>query len=186
MKEKYIVTMRLLLVFTLLQAIQMVFPPFAFLQIFSLFFLGSYKTLPLFFTGIIMHMLSHGSWGHLLGNLSLGLPAFLYIEHRKGGKALLKVFLLTGLAALFTQIVCAPTGTLIGSSGAVFGCFSYACIDFSKMRHSKILGPLLLLIYLMPQIMELADPFSALMGIAYAAHVGGSIMGIILSSLDRK
>jgi len=184
MKNKHKITIRLVAIFVLLQAIQTTIPSFMYYQDFDISNLASYRTLPLIFTGIIMHMLSHGGWGHLFGNLSVGLPCFMYIEARKGSKALLKVFLISGLMALFTQLLAMPPGAVIGASGAIFGCFAYCCMDFGKSRQSKLLASMLFLIYFLPQVMYLANPLASFSNVAFAAHIGGGIAGLILAAQD--
>jgi len=184
MKNKYKVTTRLILIFILLQAVQTAIPSFIYYQDFDISNLASYFTLPLVFTGIIMHMVSHGGWGHLFGNLSVGLVCFMYIEAHKGSKALLKVFLISGLMALFTQLLAMPPGAVIGASGAIFGCFSYCCMHFGRSRQAKLLASMFFLIYFLPQVMYLANPLASFSNVAFAAHIGGGIAGLILAAQD--
>ena len=184
--NKKSMALRIFIICLILQIIQSICPFFIVFQLFNMQYLHEYFTMPLFFTGIIMHMFSHGGWGHLLGNMSLGLPLMAYIEHKRGSKELLKIFVITGLAALFTQIVVVDGNGVVGASGALFGCLGYACLMFCTDRKSTVIGLAVLAMYIIPQLINLASGMMFLTNVAYSAHIGGCLAGIVLAYLHKK
>lgn len=126
-------------------------------------------------------MLSHGYWGHLWGNLAVGLPVMLYLEPKLGTKRFLKAYFLCGLGSmvLFTAMT---GGAMVGSSGALFGLTAIACRVYGDNREQRLLAHLVLLLWLIPQFMALA----AMDGIAHAGHIGGAITGLLLIYCHKK
>lgn len=164
-----------------LQVVQTYFPLIAILQVCSTWWLISLKTLPLFFVGLFLHMFSHSSWEHFFGNMSVGIPAMMYLEYRLGRKEMFRCFIYSGLAAMICQaFVIQGPGGMIGASGAIFGCLSADCILLCETRAGRMLGLPLLGMWLIPQLISLSMGAD---GIAYSAHIGGAVAGIAYVAL---
>jgi membrane associated rhomboid family serine protease len=129
--------------------------------------------------GLITHMVSHGSWGHLIGNFTFGLPFLLFLEHRLGKEKTLEFYFFSGVAAALLELLLAGGGMMIGSSGALFGVFAGACLAFGETTEEHLLA---VGVFLALFIQQLAyAPLGALFGIAFYAHVGGALGGLLLS-----
>ena len=145
---------------------------------------------------IFTAMFLHGSWIHLLGNMW-----FLYIfgdniEARLGGARYLVFYLLSGVAAVFLQTYILPSSDvpMIGASGAVAGVLGAYLILFPHSRIASLV-PILFIFTIIeiPAVIFLLFWFALQLysglfaiqgssgsGIAWWAHVGGFLFGIIM------
>ena len=143
---------------------------------------------------IITSMFLHGGWMHLIGNMT-----YLYIfgdniEETLGKIKFIIFYLLTGGCAALAQALLDPSSTIpmVGASGAIAGIlggylvlfprakikvFFWFIIFFKiiKIRAYIVLGGWILIQFLSFNGNDLNSG-----GIAYAAHIGGFISGIIL------
>ena len=143
---------------------------------------------------IITSMFLHGGWMHLIGNMT-----YLYIfgdniEETLGKIKFIIFYLLTGSCAALAQALLDPSSTIpmVGASGAIAGIlggylvlfprakikvFFWFIIFFKiiKIRAYIVLGGWILIQFLSFNGNDLNSG-----GIAYAAHIGGFISGIIL------
>ena len=146
-------------------------------------------------------MFMHGGWFHLLGNLW-----FLYIfgdnvEDVMGRARFLVFYLLCGLLAVAAQIASDPDSALpiIGASGAIGGVMGAYAVLYPRTRvHMLVfLGffltyievpALLMLVYWL--IWQLAGALPALQGaaggVAFWAHVGGFVAGLVWVGVFRN
>ena len=153
----------------------------------------SLNVIPPIFT-IITSMFLHGGWMHLIGNMT-----YLYIfgdniEETLGKIKFIIFYLLTGGCAALAQALLDPSSTIpmVGASGAIAGIlggylvlfprakikvFFWFIIFFKviKIRAYIVLGGWILIQFLSFNGNDLNSG-----GIAYAAHIGGFISGIIL------
>jgi membrane associated rhomboid family serine protease len=147
-----------------------------------------------FFTSMFLH----GGWLHLIGNMW-----FLWIfgdnvEDTLGPFRFLLFYLVCGLAAGATHYALSPTSTLptIGASGAIAGVLGGYAILFPGARVLTLvpLGFFLRLVELPAWVMlglwfllQAVSGFATLGasggGVAWWAHVGGFVAGIILVRL---
>ncbi len=164
------------------------------------YFTSSYYSLGDKATSLITFMFLHGGFWHILGNMW-----FLYIfgdnvEDRLGHVRYLFFYLLCGITSGLCQIALnlhSPVPT-IGASGAIAGVMGAYMISYPN---SKVLT--LILIIIIPYLIEipafiflglwfLIQFFSAAGssahggGIAWWAHIGGFIAGIILLKMFLK
>jgi membrane associated rhomboid family serine protease len=161
---------------------------------------------------LLTSMFMHAGWLHLLGNM---LYLFVFgdnIEDVFGHAGYLTFFLLSGLAAAATQILAtlfAPTISsligiqipsdltigVLGASGAISGVLGAYLVLFPK---AQVLTIVLYVILPLPAILFLGFwfvmqwlyvAFGLSEGVAYFAHIGGFITGMILAlalGLKRK
>lgn len=149
---------------------------------------------------IFTSMLLHGSWMHLIGNM-----LFLWIfgnnvEDAMGHVRYLLFYLACGLAAVFAQALPAVSSTIpmIGASGAISGVLGAYLLLYPHARVLVLipLGLLSRLVHLpamfvlgfwfLLQLLStmLSDPNQP--GVAFAAHAGGFISGLILVLFFRR
>jgi len=150
---------------------------------------------------MISSMFMHGGWGHLLGNM-----LFLWIfgdniENRLGHRRYLVFYLLCGILASLSHVFASSAlGQALeipslGASGAISGVMGGYLILFPKRRVNVLL---LRFIIAVPAIVALGFwiIFQVISGmgtlggqsdgVAYAAHIGGFIAGMLVIKLfDR-
>lgn len=147
-------------------------------------------------------MFVHGGWVHLLGNVWY---LFLFgnnIEDRMGSVRFLIFYLVCGLAAAFAQIAVASSSRipLIGASGAIAGVLGAYLLLFPRARVDTLvfLGyfvrvvqiPALyvlgfwIVIQFFSGLASLGMPAAG--GVAWFAHVGGFVAGLVLATPLRR
>jgi membrane associated rhomboid family serine protease len=145
-------------------------------------------------------MFLHGGWMHLLGNM---LFLWIYgdnVEDALGHVRFLVFYLLCGIAAVFAQALSNPGSPypIIGASGAISGVLGAYLILFPRARVlTLVLLPfffttlrmpamlLLLLWFAVQLISDLAVPDGGA-SIAFRAHIGGFLLGMLLVPLLRR
>lgn len=154
--------------------------------------------------GLVTHMLLHGSWLHLFGNL-----LFLWIfgpnvEDRLGRLTFLAVYVAGGLAAALLQVAVDPTGDLpmVGASGAISAVLGAYLVLFPGARIQSLV--FLVFFYeliAVPSVvvlgfwfvLQLIDGVASLGltdesagGIAFWAHIGGFVAGVLIGLVLRS
>jgi membrane associated rhomboid family serine protease len=145
---------------------------------------------------------SHGSWSHLVGNMVF-LAAFgPRLEDELGRLRYLVIYAAAALGALFLEggllLVFAPDETGIpgiGASGAISGVLGAYVVLFPFQRVLTWLFPVLFFripalgllgVWFLLQVLEgtysLSHP-GAFVGVAFFAHVGGFLAGVVLATL---
>jgi membrane associated rhomboid family serine protease len=142
-------------------------------------------------------MFMHGGWLHLLGNM---LYLWIFgdnVEDRLGHGLFLVFYLLCGLAATFAQLAfnLASDVPNLGASGAIAGVLGAYLIMFPRGRVRMLMGRMIVPmsalvaigIWFLLQIFSQVSAFTASSqtegGVAYMAHIGGFIAGVILTYL---
>jgi membrane associated rhomboid family serine protease len=147
---------------------------------------------------LLTSMFLHGGWAHLLGNM-----LFLWIfgdnvEDAFGHVLYLIFYLVTGLAASMAQVLLDPSSTVpgVGASGAISGVLAGYIVMFGSNRVRVLMGGIVTTVpaYVMIGlwiVLQFVNGFASIVdtaqtdGVAYGAHVGGFIAGLILTFLLR-
>lgn len=155
---------------------------------------------------VFTSMFMHGGWAHLLGNMW-----FLWIfgddiEEHCGAIGYLFLYLLTGIAAVLAFVLVAPQGEvpLVGASGAISGVLGayflhrpdaqiktlFVLPFFPFLWIRNIPGLFVLLYWIVLQVISQVMASRAHEvgggGVAYAAHIGGFIAGLVLINVFGK
>ncbi len=146
---------------------------------------------------LISSMFLHGGWMHLGGNM-----LFLYIfgdnlEARMGKIKFLLFYLVSGFAASYAQIFADPTSMIpnVGASGAIAGVmggylllFPKAKVDvFMYMRIQTVPAFMMLGYWFILQVISGTASFGGDGGgVAYWAHAGGFVAGLVMAIFFRK
>lgn len=148
-------------------------------------------------------MFLHAGFAHFIGN-----ALFLYIfgdnvEDAMGTLRYLGFYLLCGLIASFAQIALDPAGTIpnVGASGAISGVLGAYIVMYPRATVTVVL-PLLVVFPVMhvPALVMLGLWFftqftnglaalavtEATGGVAWWAHIGGFVAGVLLVSVFRR
>lgn len=152
----------------------------------------------------ITYQFTHAGWMHLFSNMIFMLVVSLAIERIAGGVVLIAIYLLGGIAGGWAFLLMQATGVLapmVGASASVSALMAYYCIIETRrsIRYGFFLTPLqgqhgfiFLPVLLMVPLFLVSD-FASLLsspaglggGVAYAAHIGGSLLGLVAGSMSR-
>jgi membrane associated rhomboid family serine protease len=147
---------------------------------------------PTLFTSMFMH----AGWVHLLGNM---LYLWIFgdnVEDRLGHGTYTVFYLLCGLGATFAQMAVSMGSNVpnLGASGAIAGVLGAYLLMFPRGRVNVLMGravvamPALVVLglWIVLQIFSSVGTFTASEqtsggGVAYMAHIGGFVTGIVLT-----
>ena len=154
---------------------------------------------------LFTHMFLHGGWFHIIGNMLYLWVFGDNVEDRFGHLTYIGFYIISGIGAALLQTFIAfavgnPFIPLIGASGAISGVLGAYMYFFPK---AKIFGFIPIGIFLLPiewpamlfigfwflyQIINglLFLPFAGMGGVAWFAHIGGFLVGLILAKLLPK
>jgi membrane associated rhomboid family serine protease len=146
------------------------------------------------YLGLVTSQFLHGGWLHLLGNMLFLWVFGNNIEDRLGRFRFLPFYLLCGALAAGAQALADPDSDvpLIGASGAIAGILGAYLVLFPRAGIWTIVLPFFFLPFKIPAWVWLAiymalqflllgssDP-SGQGGVAYWAHIGGFVVGMLL------
>ena len=149
------------------------------------------------FATLFTSMFMHAGWAHLLGNM---LYLWIFgdnVEDRLGHALYFVFYILCGLAATFAQLAISLGSSVanVGASGAIAGVLGAYLVMFPRGRINVLLGrfvtPMSAIIviglWFLLQIFSQINVFSAGSqgggGVAYMAHIGGFVAGVVLTFL---
>jgi membrane associated rhomboid family serine protease len=149
------------------------------------------------FATLFTSMFMHAGWAHLLGNM---LYLWIFgdnVEDRLGHALYFAFYILCGLAATFAQMAISLGSEVanVGASGAIAGVLGAYLVMFPRGRVNVLLGrfvtPMSALIvigfWILLQIFSQISVFTAGSqdqgGVAYMAHIGGFVAGVVLAFL---
>jgi len=150
------------------------------------------------FVTIFTSMFMHGGWLHIAGNM---LYLWIFgdnVEDRFGHLRFLGFYLICGVVALFTQLAFSMESIIpiLGASGAIAGVLGAYVLLFPRRRVVVLLG---FLVVPMPalavigfwMVLQFFNGIGSIIysadtgGVAYMAHIGGFIAGVVLAILLR-
>jgi membrane associated rhomboid family serine protease len=149
------------------------------------------------FATLFTSMFMHAGWAHLLGNM---LYLWIFgdnVEDRLGHALYFVFYILCGLAATFAQLAISLGSSVanVGASGAIAGVLGAYLVMFPRGRVNVLLGrfvtPMSAIIviglWFLLQIFSQINVFAAGSqgggGVAYMAHIGGFVAGVVLTFL---
>ena len=165
-------------------------------------FIDHYALVPdrLFLPSFITSMFLHGGWLHLIGNMWFLWVFGSYIEDSMGAAKFLTFYLISGVASGAVQFLISlgsPIPT-IGASGAIAGVMGAFLILYPRARVVTLIfifffvttydlpAALMLLYWFALQLLSGLSSLSSVtmaQNIAWFAHVGGFLAGILLVRL---
>jgi membrane associated rhomboid family serine protease len=149
---------------------------------------------------MLTSMFMHGGWMHLIGNM---LYLWIFgdnVEDTMGHARFVAFYVLCGIAAALAQAVPDPDSTIpmVGASGAISGVlgaylllFPHArvlvAIPFGFILHTaRIPAGIVLVLWFGLQLLSSAMTPAGQGGVAFRAHIGGFIAGMLLMPLFRQ
>lgn len=149
---------------------------------------------------IFTSMFLHGGWMHLIGNM---LYLWIFgnnVEESMGHLRFVIFYLLCGVAAVLAQTLPNPDSNIpmIGASGAISGVLGAYLLLLPRARvlvaiplgfyfyTVRLPAGIVLILWFVLQLVSslLADPNKG--GVAFGAHIGGFVAGLLLIALFKK
>lgn len=148
-------------------------------------------------TSLVTSMFLHGGWLHLLGNMWFLWVFGSHVEEAMGSARFLIFYLICGVASALVQLVMnlgSPVPT-IGASGAIAGVMGAFLLLYPRARVVTLIfivvffttvdlpAAVMLIYWFAIQLISGLASFSSFTdagGIAWFAHVGGFLMGMLL------
>lgn len=150
------------------------------------------------FPTIFTSMFMHAGWVHLLGNM---LYLWIFgdnVEDQFGHAKFLIFYLLCGIGATFAQLMVSMGSSIpnLGASGAIAGVLGSYIVLFPRGQVSVLMGrgvipmPALVVIgfWIVLQFVNGVGSITQSTetgGVAYMAHIGGFITGLVLTFILR-
>ncbi|MGH7319410.1 MAG: rhomboid family intramembrane serine protease [Candidatus Rokuibacteriota bacterium] len=151
---------------------------------------------------LLTSMFLHGSWMHLLGNMWFLWLFGNNVEDSMGRARFVVYYLLSGLAAAALQVAVSPSSgvPMVGASGAISGVMGgylvlyprvrvFTMVPIGFMLTSIALPAWLMLVYWLA--IQFVSGLTAIGqkeggGVAFWAHVGGFVAGVVLVKLFAR
>jgi len=145
---------------------------------------------------ILTAMFMHGSWSHILGNMVFLWAFGPEIEDAMNPLRYLAFYLSGGLMAMLAQVALSPSSTVpnLGASGAIAAVMGGFLVTYPSdqirvlliilvfVRVKLIPAALLIGVWFLIQLFNVGSVATVQAGgVAYAAHVGGAIFGMIFA-----
>jgi membrane associated rhomboid family serine protease len=144
---------------------------------------------------ILVSMFLHGSLLHLAGNMLFLWVFGNNVEDRLGKIRFILFYLLSGAAAVYAQSFVFPDSAtpLVGASGAIAGILGAYLIMFPRARIITIVffvvtavpAFIMIGVWFLLQLFSSVGSVSGDTGVAYMAHVGGFLAGMLLLLIFR-
>jgi len=158
---------------------------------------------PMVLLTLFTSMYLHGGWAHLIGNMWYLWIFGDNIEDNMGRGRFFVFYTLCGLVAGLLQVVAAPTSTIpmVGASGAIAGVLGAYLLLYPRARVRTLVTPLYFIrVVSLPAVvvlggwflMQLLNGVAALSvdvqtgGVAWWAHIGGFVAGMLLLQVFRR
>ena len=146
------------------------------------------------FFAVLVSMFLHGSFMHLAGNMLFLWIFGNNIEDHLGGVAYLAFYLVGGVLATVAHVVVDPGSTIpvVGASGAIAAVMGAYLSWFPSVR---IRGVIFLFIPITLAakwflgfwfFSQFSDAFNPNSGVAWGAHVGGFVFGVVAGLVLRS
>ena len=151
---------------------------------------------------LVSYQYLHGSWAHILGNMLFLWVFGDNVEDRMGKLRYFIFYTLCGISAALIQVAVYPDSKipLIGASGAISGVLGAYAVMFPRAQIitlvfffffvDVVVVPALVWIAAWFMVQFVSAMFSAthltMGGVAWFAHIGGFITGVVLSRFFVK
>jgi membrane associated rhomboid family serine protease len=148
---------------------------------------------PIYLT-LVSAMFLHASWDHLIGNMLFLVIFGAPIERRTGPFRFFAFFGLCGLLAGVAHVLSAPQSMVpcVGASGAISGILGAYVLTFPLsevpliirlvMRVPRLPVAVVFGFWLMLQWLNYLNADATTGGVAFMAHIGGFLAGLILAA----
>jgi membrane associated rhomboid family serine protease len=147
---------------------------------------------------ILTSMFLHGSWAHIIGNMWFLWLFGNNVEDSMGRLRFVAFYLLCGLAAAAAQVMAQPDSgvPMVGASGAISGVMGAYIVLYPRVRVYTLV-PLIIIFTTIAlpawvilgywMLLQVVGGLSGQEGgVAFWAHIGGFIAGVVLVKLFAR
>ena len=149
------------------------------------------------FTGMFMH----AGWMHIIGNMIFLWAFGPAIEDAMGRFRYLAFYLMGGVVAMVAQVAGSPTSTVpcLGASGAIAAVMGAFIVTYPRDRIRTLVWILIIIrvtyipavvligVWFLIQLLNAGSVVNVQTGgVAYLAHVGGFLFGVVTARLWRR
>ena len=150
---------------------------------------------------IVTAMFLHGGWMHIIGNMVFLWAFGPEVEDAMGHLRYVAFYFLGGVVAMVVQIAAGPTSTVpcLGASGAIAAVMGAFLVMYPRDRIKSVLiivvfitvaqipAVLLIGVWFLIQLFHAGQVANVQTGgVAYMAHVGGFLFGVVTARLWRR
>jgi len=151
---------------------------------------------------LLTAMFMHASWLHIIGNMIFFWAFAPQIEDAMGRIRFLAFYLIGGVVAMLTQIAAMPTSHVpnLGASGAIAAVMGAFLVTYPGdriktalwfviiIRITYIPAVLLIGVWFLMQLFSAGEVAGHVQrgGVAYLAHIGGFLFGVLTARLWRR
>ncbi|HTR24280.1 MAG TPA: rhomboid family intramembrane serine protease [Terriglobales bacterium] len=143
---------------------------------------------------ILTAMFLHGSWSHIIGNMVFLWAFGPEIEDAMNARRFLAFYLAGGVVAMLAQVAASPGSTVpnLGASGAIAAVMGAFLVTYPRDRMRSLLvififvrvtlipAALLIVVWFLIQLLNAGAVANVQTGgVAYLAHLGGCIFGVV-------
>jgi membrane associated rhomboid family serine protease len=147
---------------------------------------------------IVTSMFMHASWSHILGNMVFLWAFGPEMEDMMGPLRYVIFYLVGGVIAMLAQVIADPHSSVpnLGASGAIAAVMGGFLVTFPRDRIKSVLflgwffkitlipAALLIVVWFLLQLVSVGSITDAQGGgVAYLAHIGGTIYGVAAARL---
>ena len=149
---------------------------------------------------ILTAMFLHGSWSHIIGNMVFLWAFGPEIEDTMNPLRYSVFYLAGGLVAMLAQVLASPHSTVpnLGASGAIAAVMGAFLVTYPRDRMRSLLvififvrvtfipAALLIVVWFLIQLVNAGAVANVQTGgVAYLAHIGGCIFGVVTARLFK-
>lgn len=134
----------------------------------------------------------HAGFDHFFNNMALLIIMGILVERELGSARFLTIYVVSGLAGSFGHYLfhALDYRTMVGASGAISGVMgAFLIVVFcmgQRITLLRIIGVLFVGNWVLDQVVSIFFNSGARDGVAYFAHLGGFIGGLLISILIAK
>ena len=129
---------------------------------------------PLTWIRFFGHVLGHGSWEHLFGNMLMLLVLGPLLEEKYSARSMMLLIAVTALITGVLSWLLTPDAAMRGASGVVFAMILLSSFTQCSAGTIPLTVPLVAALYLAQQISQMLTGSG---NIAYLAHLAGGAVG---------
>ncbi len=127
---------------------------------------------PYFYLRLFSYIAGHGSWNHLIGNLTIILLVGPLLEEKYGSKKLLEMILITAISTAFLNAFLF-SNSLMGGSGIAFMLILLSSFSNIRSREIPLTFILIAAVFIGSEVVSILKPDR----VSQFSHLAGGLIG---------
>lgn len=132
-----------------------------------------------YYWSLLTYALLHADWFHVGFNAALLLALGSYVERSVGGLLFLVIFALCAIGGALAFWLVDSQGVMLGASGGVNGLMGAAAVLLYRDREVDPRARMMMVMVCIVVVMNLFMAFAGGTGVAWEAHLGGLLCGLL-------